>query len=65
MRRKEALCTMIGGVVGAVLVLLWRAGATVADMQTAGRWQSPSMPAPYTGAELAERSAIARFKDGK
>ena len=30
------------------------------------RWQSPSMPAAhYAKAELAERGAVARFKDGK
>ena len=46
-------------------VSLARAGATVVDMQTAGRWQSPNMPAHYAKAELAERGAIARFKDGK
>ena len=46
-------------------VSLARAGASVVDMQTAGRWQSPSMPAHYAKAELAERGAIARFKDGK
>ena len=41
------------------------AGATVVDMQVAGRWKSPQMPAHYAKAELAERGAIARFKDGK
>ena len=46
-------------------VSLARAGASVVDMQTAGRWQSPSMPAHYAKAELAERGAVARFKDGK
>lgn len=46
-------------------VSLARAGATVVDMQTAGRWKSANMPAHYASAELAERGAIARFKDGK
>lgn len=46
-------------------VSLARAGATVVDMQTAGRWQDPKMPAHYARAELAERGAIARFKYGK
>ena len=32
-------------------------------MQVAGRWQSPQMPAHYAKAELAERGAIARFKE--
>ena len=35
---------------------LARAGsASVVDLQTAGRWQSPQMPAHYAKAELAER----------
>ena len=46
-------------------VSLAQAGATVVDMQVAGRWKSSEMPAHYAKAELAERGAIARFKDGK
>ena len=46
-------------------VSLAQAGATVVDMQVAGRWKSSQMPAHYAKAELAQRSAIARFKDGK
>ena len=46
-------------------VSLVQAGATVVDMQVAGRWKSSQMPAHYAKAELAERGAIARFKDGK
>ena len=46
-------------------VSLAQAGASVVDMQVAGRWKSPQMPAHYAKAELAERGAIARFKDGK
>ena len=46
-------------------VSLAQAGATVVDMQIAGRWKSAQMPAHYAKAELAERGAIARFKDGK
>ena len=46
-------------------VSLAQAGATVVDMQVAGRWKSSQMPAHYARAELAERGAIARFKDGK
>ena len=34
-------------------------------MQVAGRWKPSQMPAHYAKAELAERGAIARFKDGK
>ena len=46
-------------------VSLAQAGASVIDMQTAGRWRDPKMPAHYASAELAERGAIARFKYGK
>ena len=46
-------------------VSLAQAGATVVDMQVAGRWKSSQMPAHYAKAELAERGAIARFKDRK
>ena len=42
-------------------VSLAQAGASVVDMQTAGRWKSPTMPAHYAKAELAERGAVARF----
>ena len=46
-------------------VSLAQAGATVVDMQVAGRWKSSQMPAHYAKAEIAERGTIARFKDGK
>ena len=46
-------------------VSLAKAGASVVDMQVAGRWKSSQMPAHYAKAELAERGAIARYKDGK
>jgi site-specific recombinase XerD len=46
-------------------VSLAQAGATVVDMQVAGRWKSSQMPAHYAKAELAERGAIARFKEGR
>ncbi len=36
-------------------------GATVIEMQQAGRWQSPSMPGHYARAELAGRGAVARL----
>ena len=42
-----------------------QAGATVVHMQVAGRWKSSQMSAHYAKAELVERGAIARFKDGK
>ncbi|MCY4159693.1 MAG: tyrosine-type recombinase/integrase [Bacteroidetes bacterium] len=34
-------------------------GATIAQMQTVGRWKSPAMPAIYCRNELAGRSAVA------
>ena len=46
-------------------VSLAQAGASVVNMQVAGRWKSPQMPAHYARAELAERGGIARFKYGK
>ena len=46
-------------------ISLAQAGATVVDMQVAGRWKSSQMLAHYAKAELAERGTIARFKDGK
>ena len=42
-------------------VSLAQAGASVVDMQNAGRWKSPQMPAHYAKAELAERGPVARF----
>ena len=39
-------------------VSLAQAGATVVDMQVAGRWKSSEMPAHYAKAELAERGAV-------
>ena len=44
-------------------VSLAKAGASVVEMQVAGRWKSSQMPAHYAKAELAERGAIARFKE--
>ena len=46
-------------------VSLAQPGATLVDMQTAGRWDDPKMPAHYAKAELAERGAVARFFYGK
>ena len=42
---------------------LARAGTELPALMTAGRWQSPTMPARYTRAEQAGRGAIARFYD--
>lgn len=41
------------------------AGAGVVEMQVAGRWKSPQMPAKYGAGGLASRGAIARLKHGK
>ena len=41
------------------------AGAGLVDMQVAGRWKSPTMPAHYAGGQLAARGAVARFRYGK
>ena len=46
-------------------VSLAQAGASVVNMQVAGRWKSPQMPAHYVRAESAARGGIARFKYGK
>ena len=46
-------------------VSLAQAGASVVDMQVAGRWKSSQMPAHYAKAQLAERGAIARYKEKK
>ena len=46
--------------VGMALDLV-RPGTELPALMTAGRWQSPTMPARYTLAEQAGRGAIARF----
>ena len=43
-------------------VSLAQSGATLVDMQTAGRWGNPKMPAHYA---KAERGTVARFFYGK
>jgi len=40
-------------------------GATLVDMQIAGRWKSAQMPAQYARYQLAERNAVARLRYGK
>ena len=37
-------------------------GATLPEMQTAGRWTSPSMPGHYARGQLAAKGAVARIK---
>ncbi|MXV77750.1 hypothetical protein F4001_05285 [Candidatus Poribacteria bacterium] len=46
-------------------VSLAQAGASVVDMQVAGRWKSSQMPAHYAKAELAERGQLRDIKMGK
>ena len=46
-------------------VSLAKAGASVVEMQQAGRWKSPQMPAHYARAQEAERGAVARLRYGK
>ncbi|MYG00020.1 tyrosine-type recombinase/integrase [Candidatus Poribacteria bacterium] len=46
-------------------VSLAKAGASVVDLQVAGRWKNSQMPAHYARAEMAERGAIARYKEKK
>ena len=41
------------------------AGASVVEMQVAGRWQSPAMPGRYARGELAARGAVARLRYGR
>ena len=45
-------------------VSLAEAGATVNEVQRAGRWQGPTMPARYVREMPAERSPVERYKDG-
>ena len=40
------------------------AGASLAEMQTAGRWSSPVMPGRYAQGEQAERGAVAKLLYG-
>lgn len=43
---------------------LAQGGATIVELQTAGRWASPSMPAHYARGEFAARGAVARIRYG-
>ena len=43
---------------------LVRAGASMAELKQAGRWQSDKMPSHYTRAERAGSGAVARFRYG-
>ena len=44
-------------------ISLAEAGATVKEVQQAGRWQGPTMPARYVRGAPAERSPVERYKD--
>lgn len=50
--------------VGSALSLA-RAGASLVELQQAGRWKSPEMPAHYTRGESARRGAVARLRHGQ
>ena len=41
------------------------AGASLVEMQVAGRWQSPVMPGRYAQGQLAKQGAVARLRYGK
>ena len=41
------------------------AGASLVEMQVAGRWLSPNMPGRYARGELAARGAVARLRYGR
>ena len=51
--------------VGAAQSLASAGASSVVEMQTAERWQSPSMPGRYARGELAARGAVARLRYGK
>ena len=40
------------------------AGAELPELMTAGRWESPTMPARYTQAQSAGRGAVAQYYRG-
>jgi len=46
-------------------ISLAEAGATVKEVQQAGRWQGPTMPARYVREMPAEQSPVKRYKDSK
>ena len=51
--------------VGAAAVAANAGGASIVEMQTAGRWQSPAMPGHYARGQLAARGAVARVRYGR
>ena len=68
-RRRATEAGVAGSISGHSLrvgsaVSLAEAGATVNEVQRAGRWQGPTMPARYVREMPAERSPVERYKDG-
>ncbi|MCY4258792.1 MAG: tyrosine-type recombinase/integrase [Rhodobacteraceae bacterium] len=43
---------------------LAEAGASLVEMQQAGRWKDPKMPAYYTRRQMAARGAVAKYRYG-
>ena len=69
-RRRAAEAGVTGLISGHSLrigsaVSLADAGATVKEVQRAGRWQDPTMPARYVREAPEERNPVERYKDGK
>lgn len=46
-------------------ISLARAGASLVELQQAGRWKSPEMPARYTRGESVRRGPVARLRHGQ
>ena len=46
-------------------VSLSKSGASIAEMQEAGRWESKDMPGHYARVQEAEKGAVARYRYGK
>ncbi len=69
-RRRAAAAGIEGNVSGHSLRIgaaqsLAAAGASLVELQTAGRWASPSMPGHYARGPLAARGAVARLRYGQ
>ena len=69
-RRRATEAGVAGSISGHSLrvgsaVSLAEAGATVTEVQQAGRWQGPTMPARYVREMPAEQSPVERYKDSK
>ena len=69
-RRRATEAGVAGSISGHSLrvgsaVSLAEAGATVNEVQRAGRWQGPTMPARYVREAPTEGSPVERYKDNK